>query len=161
VWSPDGQSIVFGSFGGTVPILYEQVFVMGADGSNPRPISSDGWTKQSPAWSPDGNQVAVFSWDDILGGPPGAYENVLAIYDLATGQRTIHHRAQVHWLANGLDLSPDGRYVAFTQTFSTVDQYGYRILILDLQTGLVTPLLPEAQDTVNPNYFDFEPVWSR
>jgi hypothetical protein len=42
-----------------------------------------------------------------------------------------------------------------------MEQYGYRVLILDLQTGLVTPLLPEATNTVNPNYFDTEPVWSR
>jgi TolB protein len=160
VWAPDGQSIMFGSYGGTAPMIYEQVFVMGTDGSNPHPISPDNWTKESPAWSPDGTQAAVFSWDDIPGGP-GTYDNVLAIYDLATGQRTIYHRPHMQWLRSGLDFSPDGRYIAFTQAFSTMEQYGYRVLILDLQTGLVTPLLPEAVNPVNPNYFDTEPVWSR
>ena len=160
VWSPDGQRIMFGSNDGTVPMIYEQVFTMGADGANTQPISSDNWTKESPAWSPDGTRAAVFSWDDIPGSP-GTYDNVLAIYDLATGQRTIHHRPHMQWLTNGLDFAPDGRFVVFTQGFTTLDQYGYRVMILDLQTGLVTPLLPEAETPVNPNYFDTEPVWSR
>jgi Tol biopolymer transport system component len=159
VWSPDGQSIVFGSYGGAAPI-YEQIFRMGADGSNPRVISSDPWTKQSPAWSPSGDRLAAFSWDDYP-GYPGAYENVLAIYDLSTGQRTVHYRMTFPYLANGLDVSPDGRYVLFTRAFSTMEQYGYRLMLLDLQTDSVTPLLADAKQTVNPNYFDLEPVWSR
>ena len=159
VWSPDGRSITFDSRGGSSP-PYEQVFVMNADGSNPRAISTDTWTKQSPAWSPDGRQITVFTWDDIPGFP-GNVDNVLAVYDLATGQRTIHHRPHMLWLSYGLDLSPDGRHVAMTQYVYSIDTYGFRILILDFQTGSVRSLLPDAVNPVNPNYFDMEPTWSR
>jgi Tol biopolymer transport system component len=61
-WSPDGKYIVFGSarlgFRDETPLYdgspqpYAELFVMNADGSNQRPITSDKWEEGTPAWAP-------------------------------------------------------------------------------------------------------------
>ena len=61
-WSPDGKSIVFSSarfgFRDEAPLYdgspqpYAELFVMNADGSNQRPITSDKWEEGTPAWVP-------------------------------------------------------------------------------------------------------------
>ena len=59
-WSPDGKYIVFSSarlgFRDEAPLYdgspqpYSELFVMNADGSNQRPITSDKWEEGTPAW---------------------------------------------------------------------------------------------------------------
>jgi Tol biopolymer transport system component len=61
-WSPDAKYIVFGSarlgFRDETPLYdgspqpYAELFVMNADGSNQRPITSDKWEEGTPAWVP-------------------------------------------------------------------------------------------------------------
>lgn len=61
-WSPDGKYIVFSSarfgFRDETPLYdgspqpYAELFVMNADGSNQRPITSDKWEEGTPAWVP-------------------------------------------------------------------------------------------------------------
>jgi Tol biopolymer transport system component len=61
-WSPDGKYIVFSSarlgFRDEAPLYdgspqpYAELFVMNADGSNQRPITSDKWEEGTPAWVP-------------------------------------------------------------------------------------------------------------
>jgi Tol biopolymer transport system component len=61
-WSPDGKYIVFSSarlgFRDETPLYdgspqpYAELFVMNADGSNQRPITSDKWEEGTPAWEP-------------------------------------------------------------------------------------------------------------
>jgi len=61
-WSPDGKHIVFSSarlgFRDETPLYdgspqpYAELFVMDADGSNQRPITSDKWEEGTPAWVP-------------------------------------------------------------------------------------------------------------
>ena len=61
-WSPDGKYIVFSSarlgFRDEAPLYdgspqpYAELFVMNADGSNQRPITSDKWEEGTPAWMP-------------------------------------------------------------------------------------------------------------
>ena len=55
-WSPDGSQIAFvmapaGSQAG-------DVYVMEADGSDPRPLTDTPEAERRPAWSPDGSQIA-------------------------------------------------------------------------------------------------------
>jgi Tol biopolymer transport system component len=61
-WSPDGKYIVFSSarlgFRDEAPLYdgspqpYAELFVMNADGSDQRPITSDKWEEGTPAWVP-------------------------------------------------------------------------------------------------------------
>ncbi|MGH7569072.1 MAG: TolB family protein, partial [Gemmatimonadales bacterium] len=55
-WSPDGKRIAFTTDrGGT-----ENVWIMGADGSRPRPVSREAdRTTNSAAWSPDGEWLVT------------------------------------------------------------------------------------------------------
>lgn len=58
-WSPDGNLLAFDEF--VDQRRRQQVFVMDADGSHTRQItSSPNWSCGHPSWSPDGNQL-VFS----------------------------------------------------------------------------------------------------
>ena len=50
-WSPDGSRIVFGSMKESPP----QIFVMSADGSNLKQLTTEG--ADCPAWSPDGKHI--------------------------------------------------------------------------------------------------------
>lgn len=57
-WSPDGKRIAFNQFAGANG--REQVFVMDADGSNMRQLTTDeAWSCGHPTWSPTGAQLVV------------------------------------------------------------------------------------------------------
>ena len=74
-WSPDGTEIAFAS---TRPWNETwQIWVMGADGSNPRRLTSEFST--APAWSPDGAEVAYLRADGsiaVVGREGGAARSV-------------------------------------------------------------------------------------
>jgi TolB protein len=99
-WNPKtGREIAFISDRGGSP----QIYVMGADGTNERPLLSMGGQMDSPSWSPDGRFIA-FTWD----GGGGSFQIYLA--DVASGQvlkLTREGRNETPtW-------SPDSRHLAF------------------------------------------------
>ena len=55
-WSPDGKQIVFDSDRSGTPQLY----VMNADGSNPKALTHDVLQNTEPKWSPDGKWIAYY-----------------------------------------------------------------------------------------------------
>ena len=73
-WSPDGKRIAFDKFTGVEG--RQQVFVMNADGSNVRPITtSTAWSCEHPAWSPDGTELAVACRSAAVPCGRGIYSN--------------------------------------------------------------------------------------
>ena len=66
VWSPDGSKLMFCSNGVNrgEGVDNWDVFVMDADGSHVRRLTSDGAQDYPGAWSPDGTQIAFFSRRD-------------------------------------------------------------------------------------------------
>jgi Tol biopolymer transport system component len=57
-WSPDGKHIAFDQFTGLDG--RQQVFLMNADGSGVRQLTTDSaWSCGHPAWSPDGRHLVV------------------------------------------------------------------------------------------------------
>lgn len=70
-WSPDGGRIAFShpspTAGGGIG---SQIWVMNADGSEPRQITRSGTYKAGPSWSPDGTRMAF-----ILVGDSGSPRN--------------------------------------------------------------------------------------
>ena len=99
-WSPDGQRIAFtsdrdGNLG---------VYVMDADGANPRRLTDhDAWDGYQ-SWSPDGRRIAFQSYRD------GNWE--VYVMDAAGGnpQRLTDHDAS----DGNPSWSPDGQRIAFT-----------------------------------------------
>lgn len=81
-WSPDGAFIAFTSLrdppAGSP--IFRRLFLMNADGSNvQRLTATDSLAAFSPAWSPDGRQIA------FEGRPPSAGQSDIYLVTVATG----------------------------------------------------------------------------
>jgi Tol biopolymer transport system component len=103
VWSPDGTQVAFVAVPrtGSADTL---IWVMNADGSGARPVSSDvGGYETWPAWSPDGSLIVFAAVRDGRD----------AIYGVAPDGSGVHAIAA----GSGVDTpvwSPDGSLIAYT-----------------------------------------------
>lgn len=138
-WSPDGQQIAFVSSRDN----REQIYLMNADGSNPRNISPNPRASDRlPLWSPDGRYIlfeeyysAGSKWDIWVMDADGKNPKNLS---------SDHTRdnARMSW-------SPDSKQFAF----SGWTEGGSGIWIMDLDGAHAVSLTP-------PDSQDFDPVWS-
>jgi TolB protein len=84
----------------------QDIYVMDADGSNLCRLTYDAANNSSPAWSPDGKQLAFFSSRDRIDG----------IYVMqADGSNVRRLLATSQY--GGLDWSADGKYLAFVSNY--------------------------------------------
>lgn len=106
-WSPDGSTIAYVATVAFDGIARGELWLMDADGGNPRQLmtllSARDQEVQSPAWSPDGTQVA------FVGVPLG--EGVPSIWVVDTDGENLR---QVTAEGAAPDWSTDGRQIAFS-----------------------------------------------
>jgi Tol biopolymer transport system component len=169
-WSPDGARIAFQTLG----LRGNELYVMGADGSNPTFLANGG----SAAWSPDGTKIAFVSEgeiyimdadgtnavrltvDPLFDGSPawspdgtkiaffsGREGGGIFVMD-ANGANPTRLTA-----SNGFDLdwSPDGTQIAFAGVSST--QTNPQIYVINANGSSETRL-------TNNTFSDSSPTWS-
>jgi dipeptidyl aminopeptidase/acylaminoacyl peptidase len=91
-YSPDGQQIAYQR---QDEVLLPQIWIMNADGSEQRQITTVGGS--SPSWSPDAKKI-VFTREDWSGNAPEL--GVLWVVDVATGEEMqLTHKWHVHCAA--------------------------------------------------------------
>lgn len=150
-WSPDGAQIAFASTrsyevqqqGGRQEVDGGfELWVMGADGSDPQRITG-GPEDQSlyPAWSPDGKQLAFMEITD---------EVRIMVQEPVDGAQASNVTASVEGRQFTPAWSPDGRQIAF---MNQQDDGVSDIWLLDVKSG-------EAVQLNQPEGADGEPTWS-
>jgi Tol biopolymer transport system component/imidazolonepropionase-like amidohydrolase len=138
-FSPDGRSIAFASDrdGAT------NIWVMDADGRNPRQVSRDTrWFINSPTWAPDGQFIYArrhFVRERSLGAGEVWMYHVSGAEGLQVTEKTSWQKD-----AGEPALSPDGRYLYYSRDVTPGDTFEYNkdphgviyaIIRRDLQTG--------------------------
>ncbi|MCK4392154.1 PD40 domain-containing protein [Candidatus Bipolaricaulota bacterium] len=131
-WSPDGREIAFTSL--REGVLKRQLYVMNADGSNVRRLTTLDRHVGSPTWSPDGGKIAFI-----------ADFNVYVVNRDGTS---------IQNLAPGYDLTwaPEGRKIAFKSNKLSSGLTDIWCINVD-GTGL-------QNLTNDPGAYDFVPSWS-
>lgn len=106
-WSPDDQQIAFGSqLGGTW-----QIWLMNADGSDPRPLSKPA-PGNAPRWSPDGRFIVLKS--DREGN-----DNIYVITPDGSEQQNVTHDPSINTIPS---WSPDSQQVVFSSDRDGIPQ---------------------------------------
>lgn len=100
VWSPDGTKIAYVRevvpAGATPPLGRSHLYVMNADGSDPRRVGLGEDVSRPPAWSPDGTRIAYTS---------GLYTSDLQVRVVnldGTGDRFVAHGSAPAWRPTGM-----------------------------------------------------------
>jgi uncharacterized repeat protein (TIGR01451 family) len=139
VWSPDGTKIAFEREVSTSSFVTFEHYVMDADGSNLRRVSTNGTLDSRATWSPDGSTLAFIGRD-------------LAVYAVrpdGTGETRI---APTLGFPHGLDWSPDG-------TRFTFDRNSTNVWVMDVDGSNQKQLTFTTQTGDGPTR-DYDPLWA-
>ncbi len=154
--SPDGQSVAYSWNGGSGRI--EHLYVQLIDGSEPLQLTSEDWRDYSPTWSPDGRQIA-FLREIRETGQPGMSEirvvSALGGKEIRLGTTAVRIEIGPEFVS-GLDWSPDGKLLAFSDKESSGEGEG--IFLLSTETGEKRRL--SAPPSTERPFRDREPAFS-
>ena len=122
-WSPDSQRIAFVSWREN---LWNEIYVMDADGTNRKRLTHNMVSDRGPTWSPDGSKIAFFSVLDedfiisVMNADGTNRKNL--IEEMPDGfTRTIFSPA---W-------SPDGRTIAYHSSIIGLNDAGIHLMTAD------------------------------
>jgi Tol biopolymer transport system component len=153
-WSPDGTQLAFSRFNGS----QEELWVVGADGADPRPLNQEFAAIVHVAWSPDATVIAVVGFaprvPDI--GPDRIY-----LVDAETGQiaRTLGAPSGLEF-GGTISWSPDAQLLAFDayRGEGTLDEVaGIYVMRAD---GTDLRLLTACPSDGSHQCTDMHPSWS-
>ena len=143
-WSPDGTKIVFANAPIPCPncVFQYDIYVMNADGTGIRQLTTDQAPDEYPAWSPDGQRIA-FSREHA------GRRDIFVMNADGSGQMNLTSNDAAE---DDFDptWSPDGRRIAFTKW--SHDEFEIYAMNADgtAQTNV----------TRDPGWVDREPAWS-
>ena len=155
-WSPDGRIsfVLAPDYDSYEPW---QIFVMNADGSEPRKLNIlvDGAFAGVHSWSPSGSRMA-------FGFLQGLYWTIASVNSSGADFR-IHYPDDGGGFAGDPDWSPDGRSLVFEKYVTTsgcqLPSCPKRIFVVSAEGGPARQLIPDVEGA--PEYWDEEPAWSR
>lgn len=154
-YSPDGSQIAYTSdrAGG------DNLWVMDADGGNPRQVTKESFRLvNGPAWTPDGQYLLGrkhFTSTRSL----GAGEIWMYHVSGGTGLQLTKRKNDEQDQGNEIALSPDGRYVYFSEDWSGGATFEYNkdpngqiyvIRRLDRETGAIENYITGAGGSIRP-----------
>ena len=147
-WSPDGRHIAFtangrpgdwGARGGDL-----EIYVMDADGTNPRRLTNNLRQDTDPAWSPDGKRIAYTSTIDR--------NQEIYVMDADEGKpRRLTNSGDVHIHNWKPSWSPDGKRIAFVS-----ERDGNQEIYVINADGRRDPqrLTKNRHDDIDPAWYD-------
>jgi TolB protein len=103
-WSPTGKLVAYDYRRPGFSI--REIWIMGASGANPRPLTRLGAVSARPSWSPDGRRLA---FDSNARG--GYYE----IYSIGVKGKGLHREARAAFDTVEPAWSPSGKEIAFSR----------------------------------------------
>ena len=138
-WSPDGKKIAYYAFANTSPSRNPELWVMDADGSNPKRVIDHG---MDPSWSPDGRQIAFASFRNGL----------FQIYAINSDGSNLRRLTKTNAEASSPAWAPDGGSIAYISATAD-DRRGLFVM---------NPDGSQPQGLVHSKHEDFcFPSWSR
>jgi TolB protein len=152
-WSPDGKKIVFARYPESPNLIYADIYIMDADGSNEKRVTT---SRQNhyPAWSPDGNKIAFSAVSDEQLGTLGDLGIYVMTLDDLTYRKNVGHR-------RGVQTYPvwtrDGGRIAFTSDWRAFD-FVYDLYVVNADGSGITALFSTSSIT-NPIFFH-QAEWS-
>lgn len=133
-WSPDGKQIAFAS----LATGYQEIYVMNADGTGARQVTSLNAISGDPSWSPDGSTFAFFTGTETV-------TQICTMNKDGTGLKQLTdssgHNGYPGW-------SPDGRFIVFWSNRSGKEQ----IYVMDSMGAKETQLTTGPSNSENPSW---------
>ena len=113
-YSPDGSQIAFrGDLDLVEPSGDEEIYVMNADGTNVRQLTSNADFDSAPSWSPDGKRI-LFERAPAGTFTPGTEAQEKDVYVMRADGTHVRRLTDSPGLDEGPEFSPDATKIAFS-----------------------------------------------